>query len=198
MLLLAGSPGTGKSYLKKLICKAIPDFFTETSIDAFKEWLYDEKGFDNRAEKVLLDKHAYELFYQSVENLMKKNQSIISDYPFSYRQHDTLQKLAIKHRFYIITVTLVCDSDVLYKRQRKRDLDPGRHLGFVMNHYHHGDRLTDRSQMDIQKSQTEFETFNNIRGYSDFQLGKTIFLDVTDFDKADYRGTIEKVKKWIK
>lgn len=197
MLLLAGSPGTGKSYLENMICKAIPNFFSETSIDYFKEQLYERKGFDNIEEKTFLDDKAYALFYKKVEELMVKNQSIISDYPFSYRQHNILRELASKHNFQIITITLTCDLDVLYNRQRKRDLDSERPLGFIMNHYHKGDVLEDRSKMDIQKTKRDFEQFNKERGYSDFKLGKTIYFDVSDFNKADYAKLIAKVKKWV-
>ena len=197
MLLLAGCPGTGKSYLAKLICEAIPDYFNEVSIDLFKEQLYESKGFDNPSEKTELDNQAYNMFYQNVASFMQKGQSIISDYPFSYRQHDTLEKLANKYHFQVITITLTCDSDILYERQRKRDLDPDRPLGFIMNHYHKGDTLTDRTKMDIQKTKQEFESFNKKRGYSTFTLGKTIFLNVSDFSKVDYDGTIAKLKSWV-
>ncbi|BDR61174.1 AAA family ATPase [Lactobacillus xylocopicola] len=197
LLLLAGCPGTGKSYLGKLICKAIPDFFNETSIDFFKEKLYDEQGFNNIEEKKQLDDQAYSLFYQSIETLMEKGKSIISDYPFSYRQHDSLQRLANQYAFQVITITLTCDPDVLYQRQRQRDLDPDRHLGFIMNHFHQGDTLPDRTKMDIQKTKAEFEKFNKIRDYENFSLGKTIFLNVSDFRKVEYDEVIVKVKTWL-
>lgn len=196
-MLLAGSPGTGKSYFAKWIQKEIPGFH-ETSIDVYKEKLYDEYGFDNPDEKTQLDNKAYKLFYQSVEEFMKENKSIISDYPFSYRQHDTLQKLAKKYDFQIITITLRANLDILYERQKERDLDPERHLGHVMNHYHKGDVLEDRSKIDIQKTKAEYEAFNKKRDYANFKLGKTIFLDVSDFSKADYKGTIEKIKEWTR
>lgn len=198
LLLLAGSPGTGKSYLGNLIQQAIPHYFHESSIDEYKEKLYESTGFDNSDQKKKLDDKAYELFYNDVESLMAKGESIISDYPFSYRQHDTLQELALRYKFQIITVTLTCDPDILYKRQRKRDLDPSRPLGFIMNHYHKGDVLKDRSKMDIQKSKEEFEAFNKKRGYDHFKLGTTIFFNVSDFNTADYDGVISKVKMLVK
>lgn len=198
MLLLAGSPGTGKTYLKDLICKEIPNFFNECSIDIYKEKLYEEIGFNNTKEKLVLDERAYTLFYSNISQLMVEKKSIISDYPFSDRQHDTLKRLAKEHQFQIITVTLICDIDTLYQRQRKRDLDLGRHLGFIMNHYHKGDVLEDRTKMDIQKSKAEFADFNKKRGYSNFKLGKTVFLDVSDFKKVNYNEVISKIKDWVK
>ncbi|RHW51710.1 kinase [Lactobacillus bombicola] len=197
MLLLAGSPGTGKSYLGNIICKEIPDFFNKISIDFFKEKLYEENGFDNIKEKTNLDNLAYTLFYQSIEKSMQKGQSIIADYPFSYRQYDTLKILADKYKFQIITITLICDLDILYQRQKERDLDPERPLGFIMNHYHKGDTLSDRTKMDIQKTKAEFTKFNDQRGYAKFKLGKTLVFDVSDFTHANYPALINKIKKWV-
>lgn len=197
MLLLAGSPGTGKSYLANLICHAIPNFFHETSIDGFKEQLYEKYGFDNEQEKKQLDDQAYVLFYQKIADLIAEGKSIIADYPFSYRQHDKLQQVASRYQYQIITITLTCNLNILYKRQQKRDLDPARHLGFIMNHYHAGDTLPDRSKMDIHKTKTEFAEFNRKRGYANFRLGKTIFLDVSDFAKVDYAHVIAQVTNWL-
>ncbi|MDF7639491.1 AAA family ATPase [Lactobacillus sp. ESL0791] len=197
LLLLAGSPGTGKTYFDNLIRKEIPGF-NETSIDVFKESMYDEYGFNNQSEKNELDEKAYKLFYKSIESLMEQGKSIICDYPFSYRQHDTLEKLAEKYNFQIITITLRADLNILYERQKKRDLDPERHLGYLMNHYHKGDVVEDRTKVDIQRPKEEFEAFNQKRDYAHFKLGKTIFLNVSDFSKVDYTGTIEKIKSWIK
>lgn len=196
LLLLAGCPGTGKSYLDNWIRKEIPGFY-ETSIDVFKEQLYDQYGFDNLEERSKLDDKAYDMFYKSVENLMQEGKSIISDYPFSYRQHDILQKIANDYDYQIITITLTADLDVLYGRQQKRDLDQDRHLGHLMTHYHKGDVLLDRSKIEIKKTKAEYKAFNEKRKYADFSLGKTLFLDVTDFSKADYSGTINQIKEWV-
>ena len=127
--MLAGCPGTGKSYFDNVIRKEIPNFFFESSIDVFKEQLYYEKGFDNLSQRAELDRQAYSMFYDDVQRLMKEKKSIISDYPFSYKQHDVLEKIAQSYNYQIITITLIADPNVLYERQQKRDLDYSRHLG---------------------------------------------------------------------
>lgn len=197
LLLLAGCPGTGKSYFDNWIRKEIPDYFYESSIDVFKEQLYDEKGFDNLKQRAKLDKNAYSMFYDDVQRLMKEEKSIISDYPFSYKQHDVLEELAKKYDYQIITITLIADPTVLYERQQKRDLDPSRHLGHLMTHYHKGDVVKDRSKIEIKLTRSEYDAFNKKRNYAGFKLGTTIFLDVTDFKTADYENTIKKVKQLI-
>lgn len=69
------------------------------------------------------------MFYDDVQRLMKEKKSIISDYPFSYKQHDVLEKIAQSYNYQIITITLIADPNVLYERQQKHDLDSSRHLG---------------------------------------------------------------------
>lgn len=127
--MIAGCPGTGKSYFDNWIRKEIPNFFFESSIDVFKEQLYYEKGFDNLSQRAELDRQAYSMFYDDVQRLMKEKKSIISDYPFSYKQHDVLEKIAQSYNYQIITITLIADPNVLYERQQKHDLDSSRHLG---------------------------------------------------------------------
>lgn len=196
LLLLAGSPGTGKTYLDNLIRKEIPGF-KESSIDVFKEKLYDNYGFDDLKERTQLDNKAYELFYKEVAKLMEETKSIISDYPFSFRQRDTLKRLADRYEFQIITITLVADFDILYQRRLKRGKDSQRHLGHVMTHYHKGDCLEDRNKIEIKANKNEMKKFNEQRGYDKFKLGKTFVVDVTDFSKVDYGEIISQIKALV-
>jgi len=50
LVLLAGYPGTGKSYLCSMILKMENRFFV-LSPDEIKEKFWDEYGFDNETEK---------------------------------------------------------------------------------------------------------------------------------------------------
>lgn len=197
LLLIAGCPGTGKSYLDQLIRNNI-EGFVETSIDLYKEKLYDEIGFDDLKERTILDNQAYDLFYKQVGKLMEMEKAIISDYPFSYKQKKILTELSSQYSYQIITITLIADEDVLYQRQAKRDLQQDRHLGHVMTHYHKGDYLEDRSKIEIKKTKEEFEKFNQERGYANFSLGKTFFIDVTDFTKVNYSKLIDTIRSLVK
>lgn len=192
LILLAGPPGTGKTYFKNMIIKKYPQFAT-TSVDVYKELLYDQKGFDNLEEKTVIDDNALYLFFQKVDKLMMEGKPIISDYPFSDKQHDELQRMSQKYGYFDITISMFADDDVLYERQKLRDKDLSRHLGHLMNHYHFGDTVTDRSKIDIQKTKEEYLNFNRIRGYGEFKLGYLIKFDVSNFATADYKGVLAEI-----
>ena len=88
---------------------------------------------------------------------------------------------------------MVGDIQILYERQRKRDLDQLRHLGNMMNHYHKGDFLKDRTKADSILSYEEFFDRCTTRGYDTFTLGKTYEIDVSDFARVDYNDIIKKI-----
>ena len=54
LILLAGYPATGKSYLCSQICSKHPEFRI-LSQDELKEGLWDQYGFDNMEEKTVLE-----------------------------------------------------------------------------------------------------------------------------------------------
>ena len=65
LILIAGYPGTGKSYLCKMILKEYPDFVT-FSPDEVKEQLWDKYGFKNLDEKNKLINLSWEYYYSFI------------------------------------------------------------------------------------------------------------------------------------
>ena len=198
LVLLAGAPGTGKTYTANKIMQAISGFVS-LPLDLFKEHLYDELGFDNLEEKQLLDAEARARYYRGIGMLMQEHKMILGDYPFSRLQKPALEKLAAKHHYAVITIRLEADIKVLYDRQRKRDLSDPRHLGHLMNHYHRGDTLENISE--TPDGMPTFEVFSNRvqdRGYQTFQLGQLIRVDVNDYGTVDYRGLVEPLREAIR
>ena len=66
LILIAGYPGTGKSYLCKMILKEYPDFVT-FSPDEVKEQLWDKYGFKNLDEKNKLINLSWEYYYSFID-----------------------------------------------------------------------------------------------------------------------------------
>lgn len=196
LILLAGYPATGKSYLCSKIRKRFPQF-SALSQDNIKEKLWDQYGFNNQEEKTALEMKSWELFYTILDKEMEKSKMLISDYPFSEKQKDRLRALALKYGYQVITIRLICDIDVLYQRSRMRDLNPDRHLGHLVSIYHKGDELENRNEADCFISYDIFRERCRERGYDKFELGYLIEIDVTDYERIDYSQVIGEIERLL-
>lgn len=195
LILLAGPPATGKSYLSRLICQSLPETYT-VSPDELKENLADNIGYNSLEEKVELEKVVWDYYYQALEIYMKiGKQFILTEYPFSYKQKPILEKLSTKYQYDIITIRLVCDFETLWNRRIQRDLSEDRHLSYILSHYHYGDTLTDRTAADQLITKEEFAEIIQARDYNHFEMGKLYEVDVTDYSKVDYQPIIEELKE---
>ena len=195
LILLAGPPATGKSYLSRLICQALPETYT-VSPDELKENLADNIGYNTLEEKVELEKVVWDYYYQALELYMKiGKQFILTEYPFSYKQKPILEKLSTKYKYDIITIRLVCDFETLWNRRIQRDLSEDRHLSYILSHYHYGDTLEDRTAADQLITKEEFAEIIQARNYNHFEMGKLYEVDVTDYSKVDYGPIIEELKE---
>ncbi|MDO4312111.1 MAG: AAA family ATPase [Eubacteriales bacterium] len=192
LILLAGYPATGKSYMCSQILSKYPQIVTVNQ-DEYKERKWDEFGFDNMEEKTRLEMLAWDEYYAALDENMNAGKSIISDYPFSEKQRGRLKDLSQKYGYEVITIRLLGDIDTLYERSKKRDLNPSRHLGHMVSRYHKGDTMEDRSQADCLVTYDIFVDRCLHKGYDKFQLGHLIDVDATDFAKIDYDGIIAKV-----
>ena len=197
MILLAGYPATGKSYLANMIIEACGEF-TIVSQDDLKEKLYDQFGYDNLNEKKFLEGESWVSYYSMMRIQMYKGNQIISDYPFSDKQYGTLNQISKTYKYDVVTIRLIGDLDVLYERSKKRDLDSERHLSHIVNKYHLGDTLENRSKADGFLTYDVFMDRCKNKGYGKFQLGHLIEIDVTDFSKVDYPGIIKELKEIMK
>lgn len=196
IILLAGYPGTGKTYMCNKILLKFPYFYV-VSQDKIKEENFDKYGYNNLEERDKIIEKCRDEFYRSVEEEMNKGNNIISDYPFSEKQKRTIANLSSKYKYRVITIRLIGDLEVLYKRQLNRDLDESRHLAHIMSSYHKGQILKDRSKADLLVSHDEFIDRCETRGYGEFQLGDLIEVDVTNYSKIDYEDINKQIEKLI-
>lgn len=75
IILLAGYPATGKSYLCNKICSRYPEFHI-LSQDELKEKLWDQYGFNNMEEKTALEMKSWECYYEQMDQRMKRESSL--------------------------------------------------------------------------------------------------------------------------
>lgn len=193
LILIAGSPATGKSYLINEMRRVLGDFFLITP-DEGKEILADQIGFDSADEKKALEKKVWKFYYDALSLYMAAGKRIVvSEYPFSDKQKSKLKGLAEKYDYEPITIRLLADFDVLWTRRKIRDVEPDRHLCHIMTHYHFGDDLTDRTEADDLITKEAFREIIETRGYNDFQLGSVTEFDVSDFSKVDYEPFLQEL-----
>lgn len=196
MILLAGYPATGKTYLCNQILNKYPQFQV-ISQDELKEKLWEQYGFDTMEEKEELERQAWSQYYQNMEEMMQDTEWIISDYPFSEKQKDKLYNLSTEYQYHVITIRLTGDIDILYQRSLKRDLDPKRHLAHLVSKYHAGDTMEDRNKADGLVTYDIFKERCLTRGYDKFQLGDLIEVDATDYNKISYEKILQQIENFI-
>lgn len=194
LILLAGNPGTGKTYLLQLLKQRLPDMYTIT-IDEIKEYYADSVGFDDLAQRNEQERtKVYPFFYRALELYMEAGKKVIvSEYPFSDKQKGRLRDLADTYAYEVITIRLTADFEVLWERRYQRDREPERHLSYIMDHYHYGDSLEDRSLGTNHITKEEFRRIINERKYAEFALGTLYEFDVTDYQQVDYGPLLDQL-----
>jgi predicted kinase len=194
LILLAGLPGTGKTYLSNIINSKLGSFYN-LSQDDLKEYYCDIYGYRNLEEKQKIEKIAWAKYYEIMEQQMQVGDNIMSDYPFSQKQKPHIQQLVDRYCYEVVTIRLIADLDILFERQKKRDLDPTRHLSHIVTSYKKGDHLANRSNADNLLIYEEFINRCTTRGYDTFELGKLYEVDVSDYTKVNYSRLLEDIER---
>lgn len=193
LILIAGSPATGKSYLVNLIEDIFENLLFVTP-DEIKEMYADSIGFNNLEEKNKLEIKVWNFYYKILDLYMEAGkQIIVSEYPFSEKQYSKLKSMSEENDYKVITVRLVTDFEELWERRYKRDREPSRHLSHLVSSYHYGDTLENRSSADNHITKEEFKEIIEQRQYDKFVLGEILEVDTTDFTKVDY----EEIKNFL-
>ncbi|MDO3408993.1 AAA family ATPase [Saccharibacillus sp. CPCC 101409] len=195
LILLAGLPGTGKTFLGNLLREKF-GAFEWVSQDVLKEELFDLRGYSDLDGKTAIEREAWKLYGERMELAMAAGGGILSDYPFSAKQKPLLQQLASRYGYDVLTIRLTGDPDVLFERQRRRDLDPARHLSHLVSSYKKGQTMEDRSRAELLLTREQFIERCTTRGYDTFELGTLIELDVTDYAGVDYEALMEQIARW--
>ncbi|EGR8733279.1 AAA family ATPase, partial [Listeria monocytogenes] len=169
-ILLAGSPGTGKTYLMNKLRERFPDMYAIT-LDEIKEYYAESIGFNNLEERAKQERtKVYPFYYKALDLYMEAGKKVIvSEYPFSDKQKNRLQELAERYGYQVMTIRLTADFEVLWQRRYKRDREPDRHLSYIMDHYHYGDILEDRSKGTNHITKEAFKKIITDRKYDEFQ-----------------------------
>lgn len=195
-ILMAGMPASGKSTMARAIAEKWK--LPVISKDSIKEYLYDNIGFQSRAEKVNLGIASMEIMYYVAEQLMKAGQSFILENNFEKSSECGIKTLLKKYQYSALTITLTGDCKEIYRRFQERDISPDRHRGHVVNDCFPENK--ERSPEEIKAVSISYEAYVNSveqRGFDDFFVGnRQIKVDTTDFSKIDMEELFSQIATW--
>lgn len=179
LILISGAPGTGKTFLARLLSEALPVVVLEK--DAIKETLFDAVGEGDREWSKKLGGATFALLRMLVESQLKAGQSVVVESTFQ-PEFDAPWLDCMNERFDIDVLELHChtDANTALSRYAQRIDSDGRHTGHLagMSQDTHVEELRER-----------------FKSYGPLTAGdELIRIDTTDFSSVDYAAIVEKVR----
>lgn len=168
------------------------------SKDTIKELLFDNVGFQSRAEKVKLGIASMEIMYYVAGQLMKAGQAFILENNFEYSSEQGMKSLLEKYQYSVLTITLTGDYKVIYQRFLERENSPDRHRGHVVN-----DCYPEKKEDNMKTLKAKTISYENFvcgiekRGFDAFCVdGRQIKVDTTDFSKINMEELFSRIAAW--
>ena len=194
IIIVAGMPASGKTTFVNKLSKALG--YPVLEKDAIKEELFDVIGFQNYAQKRLMDVAATAVLLRCADSLLSGGQSMILVYNFRADAAPTVEAMLEKHNCGCIFLFFGGDGDVFYERYVQRDLVPTRHLGHVLQDRYPpqpGDPLT--YSMTREEFASKFEHL----GMNQFQIsrGTRIDIDATYPERIDTEAVIAQIRSLL-
>lgn len=194
-ILVAGMPASGKSTMAKYLSEQLG--LPMISKDNLKEILFDEIGFNSRAEKNKLGVASARLMYHVAEQFMRINAPFILENNFENATKPELMELLEKYGYTAITLRLTGDCEKIYERFAKRDRSPERHRGHVVNDCYpepKGSVRENPTMLDLAGFKYGLEH----RGYNSFCAnGPCIEVDTTDIAGVDLEEVLSRVRESV-
>lgn len=195
-ILVTGIPAAGKSTMAEVMSERLK--LPVISKDTIKELLFDNVGFQSRAEKVNLGIASMEIMYYVAGQLMKAGQSFILENNFEYSSEYGIKNLMEKYQYSALTITLTGDYNVIYRRFLERQSSPDRHRGHVVN-----DCYPEKEENTLKALKAKTISYENFvrgieqRGFDAFCIGgRQIKVDTTDFSKINMEELFSQIAAW--
>lgn len=195
-ILVTGIPAAGKSTMAEVMSERLK--LPVISKDTIKELLFDNIGFQSRAEKVKLGIASMEIMYYVAGQLMKAEQPFILENNFEYSSEHGIKNLLEKYQYSALTITLTGDYKVIYQRFWERESSPDRHRGHVVN-----DCYPEKKENNLKTLKAKTISYENFvhgieqRGFDDFWVGdRQIKVDTTDFSKINMEELFSQIEAW--
>ncbi len=195
-ILVTGIPAAGKSTMAEVVSEKLK--LPVISKDAIKEVLFDNVGFQSRAEKVKLGIASMEIMYYAAGQLMKAGQPFILENNFEYSSEQGMKNLIEKYQYSVLTITLTGDYKVIYQRFLERENSPDRHRGHIVN-----DCYPEKKENNLKTLNAKTISYENFvcgiekRGFDAFCVdGRQIKVDTTDFSKISMEELFSQIEAW--
>ena len=195
-ILVTGIPAAGKSTMAEALSERLK--LPVISKDTIKELLFDNVGFQSRAEKVKLGIASMEIMYYAAGQLIKAGQPFILENNFEYSSEQGMKNLLEKYQYSALTITLTGDYKVIYQRFLERESSPDRHRGHVVN-----DCYPEKKENHPKVLKTDTISYENFvcgieqRGFDAFCVdGRQIKVDTTDFSKINMDKLFSQIAAW--
>ncbi len=195
-ILVTGIPAAGKSTMAKVMSEKLK--LPVISKDTIKELLFDNVGFQSRAEKVKLGIASMEIMYYAAGQLMKAGQAFILENNFEYSSEQGIGSLLEKYRYSALTITLTGDYKVIYQRFLERESSPDRHRGHVVN-----DCYPEKKEDNLKTLKAKTISYDNFvrgieqRGFDAFCVDdRQIKVDTTDFSRINMEELFSRIEAW--
>ncbi len=195
-ILVTGIPAAGKSTMAEVLSERLK--LPVISKDTVKELLFDNVGFQSRAEKVKLGITGMEIMYYVAGRLMKAGQPFILENNFEYSSEQGMKSLLEKYQYSALTITLTGDYKVIYQRFLERENSPDRHRGHVVN-----DCYPEKKENNLKTIKAKTISYENFvcgiekRGFDAFCVdGRQIKVDTTDFSKINMGELFSQIAAW--
>ena len=196
IIIISGSPGTGKSHIAKAILRQL-NGFTVLSFDEIKEKNFDLYGFDNALQKEELNRFGLEEFYLQLGSRMRTGRNLLIEYPFFQRHRERLAELVRRYGYRALTLYLYGDPQVIYRRECLRDRGGRRHPGHLRNCYHRGDPAAEQgAAYDAIPTFEDYLNMLKVRDYN-VNIGRTIAVDVTDIEQVSCEAVAARIGEWM-
>ena len=195
-ILVTGIPAAGKSTMAEAMSERLK--LPVISKDTIKELLFDNVGFQSRAEKVNLGIASMEIMYYVAGQLMKAGQPFILENNFEYSSEQGMKNLLEKYQYSALTITLTGDYKVIYQRFLERESSPDRHRGHVVN-----DCYPEKKENNPKTLKAKTISYENYvrgieqRGFDAFCVdGRQIKVDTTDFSRINMEELFSRIEVW--
>lgn len=180
LILIFGDLASGKSTYADILSKRYK--ITALKKDDIKEILADTVGFETREENLKLSFATFEIMLHAFKRAIMAEEDLILESNLREAELLRLESLAKESGYKILSIHLTADTEILYKRFKKR-IESGRHRAHLISDLM--DYLGFCSYVTEQRNKSAPGQLIRINANSfDYQTDERIFDEIDLFIKS--------------